>query len=178
MVRPSPLDVSVVIDLPGVPDMQLETQSAPVDHAGSRSPINCRRLPPSYGSLSLIMEFIVATEEFGGMRAKTLFSALKAQIQGGYHVAAYRDQKLVGYCGWLNTTEDIAEQWLKNAGKLHGIPVASSNAVALTIVRIVEREAVLSIIRSCRQLNGERRVFFKRESRGRRPARKSSVYNN
>jgi hypothetical protein len=50
--------------------------------------------------------------------------------------------------------------------------------VALTIVRIVDREAVLPIIRSCRQLNGDRRVFFKREPRGPRIARKSSVYNN
>jgi hypothetical protein len=140
-------------------------------------PIVCRRLPPSYGSLSFIMEFIVATDEFGGMRAATLFSALKVQIQSGYHVAAYRDQKLVGYCGWLNTTEEIAQEWLMNRGKLKGVPKASSNAVALTIVRMIDREAVLPIIRSCRQLNGDRRVFFKREPRGPRAARKSSVYN-
>ncbi len=63
-------------------------------------------------------------------------------------------------------------------GKLQGVPAASSDAVALTIVRFIDREAVLPAIRSCRQLNGERRVFFKREPRGPQAARKSSVYNN
>jgi hypothetical protein len=158
--------------------MHPETQSPVSDRALPASPIICRRLPPSYGSLSFIMEFIVAAPEFGGMQSRVLFPALKVQIQHGYHVAAYRNQKLVGYCGWLNTTEEIARQWLKNEGKLHGVPASSSNAVALTIVRIIDREAVLPIIRSCRQLNGERRVFFKRESRGAQTERKSSVYNN
>jgi len=158
--------------------MQPETQPPASDRTSPASPIVCRRLPPSYGSLSFIMEFIVAAPEFGRMQSRVLFPALKAQIQHGYHVAAYRNQKLVGYAGWLNTTEEIAQQWLQNAGKLHGVPASSSNAVALTIVRIIDREAVLPIIRSCRQLNGERRVFFKRESRGVQTERKSSVYNN
>jgi hypothetical protein len=158
--------------------MQPETQVPAPDRTSPANPIVCRRLPPSYGSLSFIMEFIVAAPEFGGMQSRVLFPALKAQIQHGYHVAAYRNQKLVGYCGWLNTTEEIARQWLKNEGKLHGVLAASSTAVALTIVRIIDREAVLPIIRSCRQLNGERRVFFKRESRGAQAERKSSVYNN
>jgi hypothetical protein len=158
--------------------MQPETQPPASDRTSPASPIVCRRLPPSYGSLSFIMEFIVAAPEFGGMQSRVLFPALKAQIQHGYNVAAYRNQKLVGYCGWLNTTEEIARQWLKNEGKLLGVPAASANAVALTIVRLIDREAVLPIIRSCRQLNGERRVFFKREPRGGQPARKSSVYNS
>jgi hypothetical protein len=161
--------------------MQPETQSPASDRGrptSPASPIVCRRLPPSYGSLSFIMEFIVAAGEFGRMQSRVLFPALKAQIGSGYHVAAYRNQKLVGYCGWLHTTEEIARQWLNNAGKLEGVPAASANAVALTIVRLIDRDAVLPIIRSCRQLNGERRVFFKREPRGGQPARKSSVYNS
>ena len=158
--------------------MQPETQSPASDRALPASPIVCRRLPPSYGSMSFIMEFIVATNEFGGMQARVLFSALKTQIQHGFHVAAYRNQKLVGYCGWLHTTEEIARHWLKNQGKLQGVSAASSDAVALTIVRFIDRDAVLPAIRSCRQLNGERRVFFKREPRSGQPARKSSVYNS
>jgi hypothetical protein len=146
--------------------------------ASAPNPIICRQLPPSYGSLSFIMDFVVATGEFGRMQARTLFSALKTQIQSGYHVAAYRDQKLVGYCGWLITTEDIARQWLKNEAKLRSVPAVSSDAVALTIVRFVDRDAVLPAIRSCRRLNGERRVFFKREAHGSQPERKSSVYNS
>jgi hypothetical protein len=103
---------------------------------------------------------------------------LKAQIQSGHHVAAYRNQKLVGYCGWVNTTEEIARQWLNDEGKLEGVPAASANAVALTIVRLIDRDAVLPIIRSCRKVNGERRVFFKREPHRGQPERKSSVYNS
>jgi hypothetical protein len=122
------------------------------------------------------MEFIVAANEFGSMHARVLFAGLKTQIQHGYHVAAYRNKKLVGYCGWLHTTEEIARQWLNNEVKLQGVPAASSDAVALTIVRFVDRDAVLPAIRVCRQVNPAKRVFFKRE--GATATRKSSVYNS
>jgi|RhiMetdeSRZDD1v2_1073273.scaffolds.fasta_scaffold381426_2 hypothetical protein len=159
--------------------MQPQTQPPASDpQSAAQSAIVCRRLPPSYGAVSFIMEFIVATSEFGDMHARTLFMGLKTQIQHGYHIAAYRNKKLVGYCGWLHTTDQIAQLWLKNEGKLQEVPAASSDAVALTIVRFTDGDAVLPAIRVCRQLNGERRVFFKRESRGDQPARKSSVYNS
>jgi hypothetical protein len=158
--------------------MQPETQSPASERTLAETGVVCRRLPPSYGALSFIMEFLVATDEFGDMHARTLFAGLKTQIQRGYHVAAYRNKKLVGYCGWLHTTEEIAQRWLKNEGKLQEAPAASSDAVALTFVRFTDRDAVWPAIRRCRQLNGERRVFFKREPRGGQPARKSSVYNS
>jgi hypothetical protein len=139
--------------------------------------IKCRRLPATYAAIGLAFEFIIDTEQFGAMPARTLFLAVRTQLKRGYHVAAFRDQKLVGYCGWLNTTEEIAENWLKGEGTLDGVPIAQSNAVALTIVRVTDRSAVPPIIRSCRQLNASRRVYFKREQSAARAARKASVFN-
>ena len=139
--------------------------------------IECRRLPPNFASLGQAFDFVVMTSEFGRMQARVLFNAVKAQIVDGRQVAAFRDGKLVGYCGWLTTTEEIGRRWLEGAGKLLPVPPGQADAVALTIVRIIDRAAVLPAIRSCRQLNASRRVFFKRENRDRDRTRKSSVRN-
>src|SRR6476620_3009318 len=124
-------------------DAQIQGQTLNLDR---KARIQCRRLPATYASLGSIIDFIVSVEDFGTMQAKVLFSALKAQIANGHHLVAYSDQRLIGYLGWLNTTDEIARKWLANAGKLQGLPATECNAAAITIVRITEREAVLPII--------------------------------
>jgi hypothetical protein len=121
------------------------------------------------------MDFILATQPFASMQAAILYSAVKEQVARGHHVAAFRSGKLIGYFGWLNTTEAIARKWVTGEGKLLRVAHAQSDAVALTIVRAIDRQAILPGIRRCRQLNAGRRVFFKRESDG--LMRKSSVLN-
>ena len=139
--------------------------------------IECRRLPSSHESVGKVMEFIAGTELFGSMRSKTLFLALTGHIEKGHHVAAFRNHELVGYCGWLTTTEEICRKWLEGAGRLKGVPSAHSDAVVLSIVRLTDGRARLPIIRSCRQLNLGRRVYFRRDGRGGHDSRKSSVFN-
>jgi hypothetical protein len=156
-------------------EAQIQDQAADRDR---KALIQCRRLPASYASLGAVMDFIVSVKDFGGMEAKVLFSAVKAQIAKGHHLVAYSDQRLVGYLGWLNTTEEIARQWLANGGHLQGLPAEECDAAAITIVRITRRDAVLPIIRKFRHLHGGRRIYFKRTAHSIFGERKSSVFNN
>jgi hypothetical protein len=137
--------------------------------------VDCRRFRSSYGSIGVVLDFILAAQPFESMQAKVLYMAVKEQIAGGYHVAVFRSGNLIGYFGWLNTTEAIAQKWVTGQGKLVSVADSLSNAVALTIVRTIDRQAILPGIRKCRQINAGRRVFFKRQRAG--AVRKSSVLN-
>jgi hypothetical protein len=151
--------------------------AAPLSSSSAAAPklVDCRRFRSSYGSIGVVLEFILAAQPFESMQAKVLYSAVKEQIAGGYHVAAFRSGKLIGYFGWLNTTEAIARKWMTGQGKLVSVARAESNAVALTVVRAIDSQAILPGIRKCRELNAGRRVFFKREGTG--AMRKSFVFN-
>ena|SRR5690349_22346255 len=137
--------------------------------------VDCRRFRSSYGSIGVVLDFILGAHPFASMEAASLYLAVKGQIAAGHHVAAFRNGKLIGYFGWLDTTEAIAQKWLTGEGKLLSVAGSQSNAVALTIVRTIDRQAILPGIRKCRQLNAGKRVFFKRENS--RAIRKSSVLN-
>jgi hypothetical protein len=49
--------------------------------------VDCRRFRSSYGSIGVVLDFILATHPFAAMQAAVLYSAVKEQIAAGNHVA-------------------------------------------------------------------------------------------
>jgi hypothetical protein len=137
-----------------------------------------RRFVPSYEAFGILVDFLAEKPPFDRFRAGKLAAALRHQIANGHHVAAFRAETLVGYGGWLPITDAMGEAWQKGAGGLSPVPPEQQDAVALTIVRVEEKAVLLPLIRACRRLEPDKRVFFKREYfEAERAPRRSAVWN-
>jgi hypothetical protein len=125
--------------------------------------VEIRKFLPSYESFGLVIGYLTAVEPFSQFRAGTLAKAVRHQLGQGNHVCAYREDRLIGYCGWLHITVEMGERWLQHQGELTPVPEKDADAAALTVVRVDEPSLMLPIIRETRRLNKGRRVFFRRD---------------
>ncbi len=154
--------------------MQQKSKSA-VREAAREEPV-LRQLKPSMEVLGIIASFLTREPPFSEFRAGKLLAAIRFQLSSRNHVAMLSGETLIGYCGWLPITKTLGEKWIANKAKLVPVPQEAADAVALTIVSFTSREHLLPIIRECRRLQPDRRVFFKRERKEGR-ANKNSVFN-
>lgn len=134
-----------------------------------------RQLKPSMEALGLIVTFVAREPPFSEHRAGNLIRAVKYQLSSRNHVCLLRQETLLGYCGWLPITTSDGEKWLRDETLLRPAAPAAANALALTIVSVASGEHLLPIIRACRNLHPNQRVFFKREGADR--SRKATVVN-
>ncbi|QFR33905.1 hypothetical protein [Ancylobacter sp. TS-1] len=138
-----------------------------------------RRLKSSYEALGLAIDFLTREAPFDGYRAGFLAAAIKHQLASGCHIAAIRDEKLVGYAGWIRINRASGDAWVKGElAELTAVPQSLYDAVALTVVRAETRDVVTGLIRGCRRAEAGQQVFFKRDySAGAGGERRSTVFN-
>jgi hypothetical protein len=137
-----------------------------------------RTLPPSYTSLGVLIDFLCRKPPYTNFDFGNFTRALRRQIANGDHVCAIKGSRLVGYCGWLGTTDMIAESWLRGEGRLTGVASRASNALAITVVAVEDPELMLPLARQVRTRNPNQRMYFKRTyADPRRRERKASVFN-
>lgn len=134
-----------------------------------------RQFKPSMEALGVVMSFIGREKPFSEFRVGKLLAAIKYQVATRNHVGLLSGNTLVGYCGWLPITTALGEKWIANKAELVPVPHEAADAVALTIVSVTSREHLLPMIRECRRMQPNRRVFFKRERKN--SANKGSVFN-
>ena len=134
-----------------------------------------RHLNASFATFGAVIGFQAGMEPFARYDLGNFARALEFQLSKGTNVAAIAGNRLVGYCGWLPTTHEIAAAWVDGAGQLTSAG-ADADAVAVTVVACREPSALAPLIRRIRQANPGRRFYFKRQyaDLGRRP-RKTSV---
>jgi hypothetical protein len=130
-----------------------------MDNAGD---VQFRTLPADYRALGIILEFVASRGPFADYKAKDMVAAIKGQVATGCHVCAFRDNALVGYCGWLPITRETGKLWLQGKAGLSPAPVDQSDAAALTIVCSEDAHVLRGLIGVCRDLGKGRRIFFKR----------------
>lgn len=135
--------------------------------------IEVRQFRPGHESFGIIVDYLGLSPPFDGFAAGKLLIALKHQVAHRHHVCAFRDDRLVGYCGWLYTTLAVGEAWLKGAGDLTPVDEAKADAAALTIVRADHPDALRPMIRAIREIGKGKRIFFRRDYEGRGRKRQS-----
>jgi hypothetical protein len=137
-----------------------------------------RQFTPSFEALGIVIDFLSRKPPFDRFRAGHLVTALKYQIAQGRHVCGFRGETLIGYCGWLQVTCELGQQWLLEQAELEPVAPDRADAVALTLVRVDEPAAVRPLIRACRTIERGKRVFFRRDyTDGWHAARRNSVMN-
>ena len=153
-----------------------QIQKTPVS---KENDVKILRMKGSYEAFGVLIEFLSRIEPFARYDLGNFAQALQRQLQDGDHLAALVRHEMVGYCGWLPTTEKIAQAWQKNEGGI--VPLKNTevaDAVVLTVVAAKDQVVLTSLIREARKLNPHRKVFFKREyADDTRPARKKFVQN-
>ena len=93
------------------------------------------------------------------------------QIQNDSHLVAIKDDQVIGYLGWLRTTEEIARAWQDENTPLR--PAENPTALAVTIFAVSEQSLIRPIIRYAKKREPGLTVFWKRYYQdGREPKRK------
>ena len=134
------------------------------------------QLANSSAAFGVLVDYLANIEPFSRYDFGNFAHALEHQLQRQCHVAALSAGKLVGYCGWLSVTNEMAIAWVEGRGRL--LPGDSAaDAVVLTVVAAPNRAVLMAMIGRARDLNPSRRVHFKRQYTDKRPARKASVEN-
>jgi hypothetical protein len=124
------------------------------------------------------IDFLARVKPFSEFRVGVLTSAVRAQLRDGHHASAMRENAIIGHCGWVLTTREIGERWVREQVPLQSAPADRADAAALTLVRADEPKVLRRLIRVARELNPGRRVFFLREyADGLKRKRQTSVLN-
>ena len=128
----------------------------------------------SYEAFGMVIDLLSRNLPFAKFEVGDLGAAVRLQLQLEHHVGAISEGKLVGYLGWLATSQTVAEAWVAGEGPL--TTDSSGNSVALTMVVGTHSKVIRALISNARQRNVGKRVYFKRAS-SQGTERKTSVLN-
>ena len=151
--------------------------AVPVVALASARDFESRSFRFSYEAVGIVLDFVADTKPFTRFGCAVLVNAIKDQLRTGHNLYAYRGTKLLGYVGWLLTSEAIGRHWVETQTGLRPVPDDVADAAALTIVRADERQVLRALIRTARRLNPGKQVFFLREYADARSGRRRSVIN-
>lgn len=145
---------------------------------GSKRDFEIRSFRFSYEALGIVLDFLANTKPFTRFESAVLVNMAKYQIRHGYNLYAYRDRTLLGYCGWHYTDREKGEKWLKTGIGSAPVPMDKADAGVLTLVKCEETRVLRVLIRTCRDLNPDKYVFFRRDyGNPSRRERRQSVAN-
>lgn len=135
-------------------------------------------MAPTFEAFGMVMDLLSRSDVFGAFELRNLSGVIRRQLADGHNLAAVRGDDVLGYAGWLHTTEHEGSEWIENRTLLKARKPEDSDAVALTIFASADPAVTPRLIRGARDLNKGKRVFFKRGYESMiRPDRKSNVLN-
>jgi hypothetical protein len=128
-------------------------------------------IPNSPFSLGLVCEFVSRFPPFNNFEFERMVKTLLYQLQAGTHVVVGLDDRIVGYVGWIRTTQQIAEAWVEQDAQLR--MAEDADAIAVSVLVAEDSKHVLPLIRHAKTLNIGCSVYWKRYfPDGRSPARR------
>jgi hypothetical protein len=135
-------------------------------------------LAPTFEAFGMVLDFLAESDVFGNFELSSLAGVVRTQLRDGHNLAGMQDNQIVGYAGWLHTTIATGSEWMEGRAILKPLYDASVDAAALTVFATSDPAMTPRLIRGARELNGGKRVFFKRGYDGVvRPGRKNTVLN-
>ena len=118
------------------------------------------RLDKNPYSLGLASVFVASHPPFDrfefGPTVKTLFH----QINNETHLILAENDRIVGYLGWLKTTEDIAAAWLDGEAALNY--AKGGNVAAVTIFVVNDPKDTIRMIKAAKLAEPDSHVYWKR----------------
>ena len=127
------------------------------------SSLTFNKLPYSPISLGLLSEFVSQFAPFDDFEFGMMIKTIKYQLETENHLVAGLNDRVVGYLGWIRTTQTIAENWLNEDGPLHP-SLQDLDAVAVTVLAVERPAYILPLIRRAKTLNPGHSVYWKRHT--------------
>lgn len=112
-------------------------------------------------SLGLLCDFVAKFPPFSTFEFRQMTMALRYQLEVQSHLVAGFDDRIVGYLGWIRTSQEIAERWLVGDGPLLALTDAP-DAVAATIMVTENSRYALPLVRAAKIKNHGYSVYWKR----------------
>ncbi len=130
-------------------------------------------LGPNPYSLGMVTEFVSRFKPFMDFGLGASVNAIGYQLHNGSHLIAADKDTIVGYLGWVQTTEDVAMDWLRFGGLL--TPSLQGDVQVITMLAAVDKATVRPLLHSARKRSGLRAVFWQRTYDDGRPAAFHSI---
>lgn len=130
-------------------------------------------LAPNPYSLGMVAEFVSRFKPFADFGLGASVNAIAYQLHSGSHLIAANTDTMVGYLGWVQTSEDVAMDWLRFGGLL--APSLHGDVQVITILAVVNKEVVRPLLQAARKRAGQRAVFWQRTYDDGRPAAFHSI---
>jgi hypothetical protein len=131
-------------------------------------------LPDSSHALGLIGNYLGVRAPFRDYEFGAMIATLRYQLAQDAHIVLEADGQIVGYAGWIRTTNEIAQAWVT-----HDAPLRASfdrvDAVALTVVASDDPKHHLPLIRRFKALNPNCHAYWKREAGADRPGSRRAI---
>ena len=108
-------------------------------------------LSGTYEAFGVVMDYLSRSEPYAQFELGNFSKAVRRQLRLGHHLAAMLGEQMIGYAGWLLTSNEIAEAWKGGNGALKADPNGKTDAAALTIVAVTDERATPGLIRRARQ---------------------------
>lgn len=118
------------------------------------------QLPADPRSLAIAARFVSAYPPFAKFEFAEMMKTLFQQIDKKTHLVLSRDEELVGYLGWLRTTNEIADKWVKEDGPLRW--KIGGTAVAVSVMCAEDSKDILSMIKEAKRIEPNASVYWKR----------------
>jgi hypothetical protein len=125
-------------------------------------------------SLGLVCDFVSRFPPFDGFEFRQMTVTLRHQLDTRCNMVAGHDDEIVAYLGWIRTTHEIVEAWMKDQGPLTAV-AENASAVAITVLVASDRKYVLPLIRQAKAENPDISVYWKRQFADGTEAAKRSV---
>ncbi len=163
-----------------IPDVQgtafLGADPAPVPAAEGSEPLTSRKLDNRIMALGLATELLHTRPPFSNFKFGKLAGVIRGQIKRGHYLFTFRGKQPVGYIGWAECDQKVAEAWMERSY----IPTyqecnGGDSCVLITFVS-PGTTVTLHLIREARRLYPNRPIYFMREyDEGKK--RKATVLN-
>lgn len=146
--------------------------------ADGAPPVRIVQLGGTFEAFGVVVDYLSRTRPFADFEVGAFANAIRSQLSEGQHLAAMAGPEMVGYAGWMLTSDAVGRAWVDSGDALVRVPAGQATAAALTIVAVSEPSVTRRLLRGARELNPGKRIYFKRGSEGEpRAPRKASVLN-
>jgi hypothetical protein len=124
------------------------------------SPLIISKLPSSPAASGFLCRFVSEFPPFDTFEFGLMTRTLNYQLETGNHLIGALQDQVVGYLGWILTSDEIAERWVQEDGPL--TPVRHGTSVAITVMATKNSQHILPLVREAKRLNPTLSVYWKR----------------
>jgi hemolysin-activating ACP:hemolysin acyltransferase len=163
-----------------IPDVQgtafLGSDPAPVPAAEGSEPLVSRKLDNRVMALGLATELLHTRPPFSNFKFGKLTGVIRGQIKRGHYLFTFRGKQPVGYIGWAECDQKVAEAWMERSYTPTFQECSGGDSCVLITFVSPGTTVTLHLIREARRLYPNRPIYFMREY-GEGKKRKATVLN-